>query len=113
MRDDLRGLPALNAAQESLIHITIPVGMLQCNGSIIGDPLTREALVVDPGDEVTGILDLLGRRPLTGKAIVSAHAHTDHLAGLSKRQQYTMATVLMHRDELRRYSALDAQASCL
>jgi len=36
-------------------------GMLQCNCSIIGDPATREALVVDPGDEVTRILDLIGR----------------------------------------------------
>src|SRR5438876_9250361 len=77
MRDDLRGLPALNAAHESLIHITIPVGMLQCNCSIIGDPVTREALVVDPGDEVTRILELLGRRRLTVKAIVSTHAHID------------------------------------
>jgi hypothetical protein len=34
-------LPALSAANEGLIHITIPVGMLQCNCSIIADPITR------------------------------------------------------------------------
>jgi hydroxyacylglutathione hydrolase len=113
MRDDLRGLPALNAAQESLIHITIPVGMLQCNCSIIGDPLTREALVVDPGDEVERILDLLGRRRLTVKAIVSTHAHIDHVGGLSKLHQYTGAPVLMHRDDLPLYQAMDIQASFL
>ena len=113
MRDDLRGLPALNAAQDSLIHITIPVGMLQCNCSIIGDPLTREALVVDPGDEVTRILDLLGRRRLTVKAIVSTHAHIDHVGGLAKLHQYTGAPVLMHRDDLPLYQAMDIQASFL
>jgi len=113
MRDDLRGLPALNAAQESLIHITIPVGMLQCNCSIIGDPLTREAIVVDPGDEVTRILDLLGRRRLTVKAIVSTHAHIDHVGGLSKLHQYTGAPVLMHRDDLPLYQAMEMQASFL
>jgi hydroxyacylglutathione hydrolase len=113
VRDDLRGLPALNAAQENLIHITIPVGMLQCNCSIIGDPLTREALVVDPGDEVTRILDLLGRRRLTVKAIVSTHAHIDHVGGLSKLHQYTGAPVLMHRDDLPLYQAMDVQASFL
>lgn len=113
MRDDLRGLPALNAAQESLIHITIPVGMLQCNCSIIGDPLTREALVVDPGDEVTRILELLGRRRLTVKAIVSTHAHIDHVGGLSKLHQYTGAPVLMHRDDLPLYQAMEMQASFL
>lgn len=110
MRDSL---PALNAAHDSLIHITIPVGMLQCNCSIIGDPLTREALVVDPGDEVTRILDLLGRRRLTVKAIVSTHAHIDHVGGLSKLHQYTGAPVLMHRDDLPLYQAMDMQASFL
>src|SRR5215470_2254533 len=113
MRDDLRGLPALNAAQESLIHITIPVGMLQCNCSIIGDPLTREALVVDPGDEVTRILELLGRRRLTVKAIVSTHAHIDHVGGLTKLHQYTGAPVMMHRDDIPLYQGMDVQAAFL
>jgi len=45
--------------------------MLQCNCSIIGDPATREAMVVDPGDEVTRILDLIGRHRLIVKVIVS------------------------------------------
>jgi hydroxyacylglutathione hydrolase len=106
-------LPALNAADDSLIHITIPVGILQCNCSIIGDPLTREALVIDPGDEVERILDLLGRRRLTVKAIVSTHAHIDHVGGLSKLHKYTGAPVLMHRDDLPLYQAMDVQASFL
>jgi len=96
-----------------MIHITIPVGMLQCNCSIIGDPATREALVVDPGDEVTRILDLLGRHKLTVKVIVSTHAHIDHVGGLSKLHQYTGAPVLMHRDDLPLYQAMDMQAAYL
>jgi glyoxylase-like metal-dependent hydrolase (beta-lactamase superfamily II) len=107
------GLPTLNAATKGLIHITIPVGMLQCNCSIIGDPVTREALVIDPGDEVNRILDLIGRYKLTVKAIVSTHAHIDHVGGLSKLHQYTGAPVLMHRDDLPLYQAMDMQASFL
>ncbi len=103
----------LNAATDGLIHITIPVGILQCNCSIIGDPVTREALVVDPGDEVNRILDLLGRHKLTVKAIVSTHAHIDHVGGLSKLHQYTGAPVLMHRDDLPLYQAMEMQASFL
>ena len=110
MRD---GLPSLNAATEGLIHITIPVGILQCNCSIIGDPVTREALVIDPGDEVTRILDLIGRHRLSVKAIVSTHAHIDHVGGLSKLHQYTGAPVLMHREDLPLYQAMDMQASFL
>lgn len=107
------GLPTLNAATEGLIHITIPVGMLQCNCSIIGDPATREALVIDPGDEVTRILDLIGRHRLTVKAIVSTHAHIDHVGGLAKLHQYTGAPVLMHRDDLPLYQAMEMQAAFL
>jgi len=106
-------LPALNAASEGLIRITIPVGLLQCNCSIIGDPVTREALVIDPGDEVTRILDLLGRHRLTVKAIVSTHAHIDHVGGLAKLHQFTGAPVLMHRDDLPLYQAMDVQAAFL
>ena len=103
--------PAVN--EPALIHITLPVGMLQCNCSIVGDPISREAIVIDPGDEVNRILDLLGRHKLTVKAIVSTHAHIDHVGGLSKLHQYTGAPVLMHRDDLPLYQAMDIQAAFL
>jgi hydroxyacylglutathione hydrolase len=102
-----------DAASQRLIHITIPVGMLQCNCSIIGDPVTREALVIDPGDEVNRILDLVGRHKLKIQAIVSTHAHIDHVGGLSKLHRYTGAPVLMHREDLPLYQAMDVQAAFL
>jgi hydroxyacylglutathione hydrolase len=104
---------AATGAHERFIHISIPVGMLQCNCSIIGDPVSREALVVDPGDEVERILELLGRHKLTVKAIVSTHAHIDHVGGLSKMHQYTGAPVMMHRDDVPLYQAMDVQAAFL
>jgi hydroxyacylglutathione hydrolase len=104
---------ALNALPERFLQITIPVGMLQCNCSIIGDPKTREALVIDPGDEVGRILELLGRHQLKVKAIVSTHAHIDHVGGLSKLHQYTGAPVMMHRDDVPLYQGIDVQAAFL
>jgi len=94
-----------------IIHEIVPVGMLQCNCSIIGDPETREALVVDPGDEAGRILELLAKHALTVKAIVSTHAHIDHVGGLRKMQQATGAPVLMHGDDMELYRHLDAQAA--
>ena len=99
------------AANPEMIYIQLPVGVLQCNCSIIGDPVTREALVVDPGDEVERVLDLLGRYKLTVKAIVSTHAHIDHIGGLAKLHQYTGAPVMMHGDDLPLYNAMDMQAA--
>jgi len=104
---------AFDAVSPELIHITIPVGMLQCNCTIVADPVSREALVIDPGDEVTRILELLGRHKLTVKAIISTHAHIDHVGGLATLRKYTGAPVLMHRDDLPLYHAMDIQAGFL
>jgi hydroxyacylglutathione hydrolase len=103
----------IQQTEAGIIQITIPVGMLQCNCTIIGDPLTGEALVVDPGDEVERILALLGRHKLTVKAIVSTHAHIDHVGGLAKLHQFTGAPVLMHHEDLPLYQGMDVQAAFL
>ncbi len=87
--------------------------MLQCNCHILGDPVTREALVIDPGDEVDRILELLAKHSLSVRAIVSTHAHIDHVGGLAKMQQVTGAPVLMHGDDLDLYRHLDEQAAWL
>jgi glyoxylase-like metal-dependent hydrolase (beta-lactamase superfamily II) len=67
-----------------MIHEILPVGMLQCNCSVFGEESTREAIVVDPGDEVGAILKILERHELKVKAIVITHAHIDHIGGAEK-----------------------------
>ncbi|MBZ5540545.1 MAG: MBL fold metallo-hydrolase [Acidobacteriia bacterium] len=94
-----------------MIHEVLPVGWLQCNCSIIGDPVTREALVLDPGDEVEKVLEILQCHKLRVKAIVSTHAHIDHVGGLKKLHEVTGAPVMMHRDDLELYHAMDMQAA--
>jgi len=108
-------MPEVSIAEngQRLLHLSIPVGLLQCNCSIIGDPATREAIVLDPGDEVHRIMDLLGRHKLNVKAIVSTHAHIDHVGGLKRLHDYTGAPVLMHRDDVPLYQAMDIQAGFL
>jgi glyoxylase-like metal-dependent hydrolase (beta-lactamase superfamily II) len=108
---DTLNLP--DAANPEMIYIKLPVGMLQCNCLIIGDPQNREAIVIDPGDEVERILDLLGRYRLSVKVIVSTHAHIDHVGGLAKLHLYTGAPVMMHSDDLPLYHAMDVQADFL
>src|SRR5258707_14960148 len=99
--------------EKKLIHEILPVGWLQCNCSVLGDPETREALVLDPGDEVERVLEVLKRHSLSVKAIVSTHAHIDHVGGLQKLQEATGAPVLMHGDDLELYRHLDEQAAWL
>ena len=102
-----------DATNPEMIYIKIPVGLLQCNCSIIGDPRTLEAIVIDPGDEVERILDLIGRYKLKVKAIISTHAHIDHVGGLAKLYQYTAAPVMMHSNDLPLYHGMEVQAAFL
>jgi len=98
---------------EKLIHVIVPVGMLQCNCSILGDPETREAIVVDPGDEVERILEILREHQLNVRAIVSTHTHIDHVGGLARLHAATKAPVLIHEADLELYRHLDVQAQFL
>ncbi|MCL5289059.1 MAG: MBL fold metallo-hydrolase [Acidobacteria bacterium] len=95
----------------ALIHEILPVGWLQCNCSLVGDPETREAIVLDPGDEVERIQEILARHKLTVRAIVNTHAHIDHVGGLRKLHDATGAPVLMHSEDLELYRALEMQAA--
>ncbi|MGH9733570.1 MAG: MBL fold metallo-hydrolase [Candidatus Acidiferrales bacterium] len=97
----------------SFIHEIIPVGMLQCNCSILGDPETGEAIVVDPGDEVERISELLGKHNLKVRLIVSTHTHIDHVGGLARLHHATSAPVLIHEGDLELYRHLDVQAQWL
>ena len=60
-----------------MIHEIFPVGPLQCNCSIVGDETTREAMVIDPGDDIEDVLALLRKHNLQVKQIVITHAHID------------------------------------
>jgi len=96
-----------------MIHEILPVGLLQCNCSIFGEEQTREALVVDPGDEIGRILEILREHGLTVKAIVITHAHIDHIGGAEKLKQATGAPVYMNRNDAELQKMMDVQASWL
>ena len=96
-----------------MIHETLPVGMLHCNCSIFGDETTRQAMVVDPGDEIESILRVLAKHGLTVTSIVITHAHIDHIGGAEKLKRATGAPVYMNRNDKDLQRMLDVQASWL
>jgi hydroxyacylglutathione hydrolase len=96
---------------QKLIHEILPVGMLQCNCHIVGDPQSREAIVIDPGDDAARILEVIERHHLKVTAIVVTHTHIDHVIGLRRVREATGAPVYMHADDLDLYRMLDVQAS--
>lgn len=96
-----------------MIHEILPVGLLQCNCSIFGDETTREAIVVDPGDNIEEIERILARHGLKVTAIVITHAHIDHIGGAAKLKARTGAPVHMNLRDAELYNHLDQQAAWL
>jgi glyoxylase-like metal-dependent hydrolase (beta-lactamase superfamily II) len=94
-----------------MIHETLPVGILQCNCSVVGDEVSREALVIDPGDDIEQVQEILAKHNLKTAYIVATHAHIDHVGGIQKLQQATGAAVLMHEADLPLYRNLAMQAA--
>jgi len=96
-----------------MIHEMLPVGVLQCNCSIFGDEQTREAIVIDPGDNIPEIQAILKRHNLKVKAIVITHAHIDHIGGAHKLRAATGAPVYMNQNDMVLRDMLDEQAAWL
>lgn len=96
-----------------MIHEILPVGMLRCNCSVFGDEITKEAVVVDPGDDIETIREILDRHGLHVRAIVITHAHIDHIGGAAKLKHLTGAPVFMNGRDQTLYDNLDMQANWL
>ncbi len=94
-----------------MIHKVIPVGPLQCNCSVIGDEATREAMVIDPGDQIEEIVRIVEQHGLTVKQIVVTHAHIDHVGGAMKLKQRTGAPILLNQNDQALLKMMDMQAA--
>ena len=94
-----------------MIHEIIPVGPLQCNCSIVGDENSREAIVIDPGDDIDHVFALLKKHNLTVKQIVITHAHIDHVGGAMKLKAATGAPILLNQNDTALLKMLEMQAS--
>ena len=93
-----------------MIHEILPVGPLQCNCSVIGDENTREAMVIDPGDDIEDVLAIVRRHQLQVKQIVITHAHIDHVGGAMKLRAATGAAILLNENDYALLQMLDMQA---
>lgn len=101
----------MNPAKPTLIRETFPVGPLQCNCTIIGDPVTKKAIVVDPGGDHELILARLEKLGLQVVSIIHTHAHLDHFLASGQLKEKTGATLHLHKEDQFLWDNLEMQCS--
>jgi glyoxylase-like metal-dependent hydrolase (beta-lactamase superfamily II) len=93
-----------------MILETFPVGPLACNCTLLGDEEAGEAIVVDPGDEVSRIERRLTELHLKLKQILVTHAHIDHIGGALQLKRLTGAPIFLNENDLPLLGAMAMQA---
>jgi glyoxylase-like metal-dependent hydrolase (beta-lactamase superfamily II) len=81
------------------------------NGFVLACERTREAVVIDPGDEVAELLAFVNERNLQVKAILLTHAHVDHVSGVAAATRALGVPVWLHRDDQPLYERASGQGA--
>ena len=86
----------------------IKVGELDTNCYIVSDGTSKDALVIDPGDDAEKILDTLRERGLEPVYIVNTHGHYDHTGANRELKEKTKALLLIHELDTFGYAMTDS-----
>lgn len=92
-------------------HEVLPVGPLACNCSILGDKSSGQAFVIDPGDDIAKIEDIVAKLGLQVEKIIFTHAHIDHIGQAAQLKRSTGAPTYLHPLEKPVLASLDQQAA--
>ncbi len=83
-----------------MIIETRAVGPFFKNGFVVACNETRDAVLIDPGDEVVDLLEYADRHSLAIRHILLTHAHIDHITGVRAAKKALGAPIYLHRDDL-------------
>ena len=76
------------------------VGPFFKNGYVVGCERTRQAVFIDPGDEVEQLLDLIRTEELQVTHILLTHAHVDHVSGVAEAKRVLNVPIHLHNEDL-------------
>ena len=89
----------------ALIIETHAVAPFYKNGFVVACETTRQAILIDPGDEVEDLLGIVEAQRLSVGLILLTHAHVDHVSGVARAKRATGARIGVHRDDVFLYNA--------
>jgi glyoxylase-like metal-dependent hydrolase (beta-lactamase superfamily II) len=90
---------------------TQAVGPFFKNGFVVACAGSREAVLIDPGDEVAALLAYANQRQLSVRSILLTHAHVDHVTGVAAAKRALSAPIYLHRDDLFLYNSAVSQGA--
>lgn len=93
--------------------ICLTNGQFGENCYIVGDPGTRDAVIIDPGEEAELFLRRIATERWTLRAVWLTHAHVDHILGVERVVEAAGVPVYLHPADLPLYSAMPEQAAWL
>lgn len=94
-----------------MIIKTLAVGPIMANCYIVGCENTKQAAVIDPGDDTDKILMALADAKLTLKYILNTHGHFDHVGGNRRMKDATGAELLIHAEDASMLASLPQAAA--
>ncbi|MBF0279226.1 MAG: MBL fold metallo-hydrolase [SAR324 cluster bacterium] len=93
----------------SLFVKSFPVGPISCNCTILGDPVSKRAIVVDPGGDAGLILETLKKNDFSVIQIIHTHAHLDHFLASGEMKKVTGAPLAVHQADKFLWENLESQ----
>lgn len=94
-----------------MILESFPVGLFQCNCVVLGDESTREAVVIDPGDEIDAIREVLDHHRLNLRATLHTHGHLDHIGAAGQLKRERGCRIHIHEGDLPLWRNFPTQAA--
>lgn len=93
-----------------MIQKGLTVGLLEVNCYILGDEVTKEAVVIDPGGDEDEILDVLNYNKFNLKLIIDTHGHFDHVDANLPLKEATGAKIAIHEADAQMLAQPSAEA---
>ena len=103
--------PLLTKKGFVLIIKKLAVGPIMANCYILGCEETKEAAVIDPGDDTDRILMSLAESALKVRYLIDTHGHFDHVGGNKKMKAATGADIVIHPLDAPMLNSLSASAA--
>lgn len=96
-------------SQQHLKLETMAIGTFGCNCTIISSKVTKEAIIIDPGNDAATLMKKITAENYQVKYLLHTHAHFDHIGQSKIIKEKTGASMHLHQDDQFLYDMLQTQ----